>query len=174
MKKSDIKTLPEYYDRYINLVEDIELEDAIEKSIRQLDLLDRKSMSDVANKRYAPGKWTVQDILQHIIDTERIFNYRMLLFARENNPVATSFDHDEYVKNSKSDKRNVNELIDELKIVRTSTKALLKSFDDETLMRQGKSWDYIISILAMGFLLVGHQMHHLNVIKEKYTPLRET
>ncbi len=171
MKKSQISEMPQYYDRYINLIPDIELTDALDQSMKDLKLLDKNRLEKLNDKRYAPGKWSVKDIFQHLIDTERIFNYRILLFAREDETAAPGFDQDTYVIKATAERRTVSDLINELETVRAATKSLFKSFDTEILLRKGKSWEYESSVLALGFTILGHQSHHLNVIKEKYFPL---
>lgn len=171
MKKSQITKMPDYYDRYIKLAKDIELIDAFDDSINDLNALDRNLIKKLDGKTYAENKWTVKEILQHLIDTERIFNYRALLFARDNGASAPGFDQDEYVKRSNANKRDAEKLIDELIALRVASKYLFDSFDEETLLLEGKSWDYEVSILALGFTTIGHQTHHLDFIKEKYFPL---
>jgi DinB family protein len=171
MKKSDINPMPQYFDRYINLVADVELSQAFDDSIRQLDELDRNLLTKLDGKKYAPDKWTVKGILQHIIDFERILSYRSLLFARQEGSVPQGVDENLLAANMSAEKRPLDELIDELKIVRASTKAMFDSFDDEILKNKGTNWKYEISVVAMGFSIVGHQVHHLKIIEEKYHPL---
>ena len=171
MKRSDINPMPEYHDRYINLVADVELSQAFDDSIAQLDALDLDALTRLENKPYAPGKWTVQQILQHILDFERIFSYRALLFARSVGDPPQGIEEDDMAANSRANERTAASLIDELKTVRAGTKCLYDSFDDQTLMTIGKTYSAEISILAMGFTSIGHQIHHLNVIKERYLPL---
>lgn len=171
MKKSDIKTMPDYYDRYIKLAKDIELPMAFDESIEQLKSIDKNIINSLGGKTYAEGKWSVKDILQHLIDTERVFNYRALFFARENGNSTPGFEQDDYAKVAKADKRKAEDILNELAAVRLSTKYLFDSFDNETLLKKGRCWDYEVSILAIGFIIIGHQIHHLNVIEEKYLPL---
>ena len=163
--------MPEYFDRYINLVADVSLKEAFAQSFNQLDHLDVKKLELIGEKVYAPGKWKVKDILQHIIDAERILNYRVLRFARNDTTAAPNFDQDELALNVKTDARSVNELIAELKVLRQSTLYLFSSFDDETMKREGINWKYKISVLTMGFMVIGHQKHHLKVIEDRYFPL---
>jgi hypothetical protein len=168
LNRSKLSPMPEYFDRYINLVEDVPLHDAFKKSINQLDHLDLKKLKAIGDKVYAPGKWTVKDILQHLIDAERILNYRVLRFARHDTTAAPNFDQEQVALNVKTDKRTLPELITELKIVRQSTISLFESFDDETMRITGVNWKYKISVLAMGFNILGHQKHHLHIIEERY------
>ncbi|HEV8538223.1 MAG TPA: DinB family protein [Bacteroidota bacterium] len=171
MKKSDLHPIPQYYDRYINLVPDVELSQAFDASIRELDSLDRTKLARLEGKRYAPGKWTINDIFQHLTDTERIMCYRTLLYARRDSTYPPGFDQDLLALNAHADKRPVHNLIQELTDVRRATASLFGSFDDETLQNKGISWTYEVTVLAMGFMIVGHQIHHLKGIEDKYYPL---
>ena len=171
MKRSQINPMPQYYDHYINLVADIELPDAFDRSIRQLNQLDRDRLTRLDGQRYAPDKWTVKEILQHVIDFERILSYRSLLFARGEGSIPEDIDQHLLARNSLANARTIDSLIEELKVLRLATKALYESFDDRTLLNTGISWKYETSVLAMGFMMIGHQIHHLKVIEERYFPL---
>jgi hypothetical protein len=173
MKKSDINPMPQYYDRYINLVPDGELSQAFDDSIRQLNELDRNLLDRIGDKTYAPGKWTIKDILQHLIDVERIMSYRALMFARRD-PTAPGFDQDLFAVNAAANRRTANDLLDELISVRRATKALYDSFDDDMLRARGVSWEYELSVLDLGFGIIGHQIHHVNVVDERYSSLGDS
>jgi hypothetical protein len=163
--------MPQYFEKYINQVGDLELSQAFAESVNQLDRLDRDLLARLGGKRYAPGKWTAKETLQHVIDWERILSFRTLLFARKEGSIPQGVDGDLLAANMKADQRAIDSLIDELKITRLSTKALFESFDDEALQNTGTNWKYEISVLAMGFTIIGHQIHHLKIIEEKYYPL---
>lgn len=171
MKKSDINPMPTYFDRYINLVETIDLSQAFDDSIRQLDTLDKSRLAKLDGKRYAPDKWTVKEIFQHLIDWERILSCRALLFARCEGAISQNIDENLLAANMNAEQRAIVELIDELKTARAASEAMFESFDDEMLLKTGINWKYEISVLAMGFTIVGHQTHHLKIIEEKYLPL---
>ncbi len=171
MKRTDIQPLPEYYDRYIKLVPDVQLSEAFDNSIRQLETLDRHLLGNLAGKRYAPNKWTVNEIIQHLTDTERIMSYRTLLYARRDETIPQGFDQNLLVDNAGADKRPISELLQELTILRRATGSMFDSFDDETLRCKGICWNYEITVLAMGFAMIGHQLHHLKIIEEKYYSL---
>ena len=173
MKRSDIKTMPQYFEKYINLVDDVELLRAFDLSVRQLETLDKDLLGKLEGKRYAPGKWTVKETLQHVIDWERILTFRTLLFARKEGSVPQSVDGDLLASSMGADRRLIHSLIDELKLTRLSTKAMFEGFDDDTLQNTGTNWKYEVSVLAMGFTIVGHQIHHLRIIEGKYYPLLE-
>lgn len=170
MKKSDINQAPCFFDRYINLVDDIELNDALKQSITQLDQLDFEAHDKLANYAYAEGKWTVKDIFQHLIDTERIMGYRALCFARGEQARLPGFDENIFAETAKSisKKRSLRSLILEYKLVHKSTIALFKSLDKKALKRNGIMFNAEMSVLSVGFVIAGHQKHHLQVIKERY------
>ncbi|HKQ75625.1 MAG TPA: DinB family protein [Blastocatellia bacterium] len=171
MKRSDIIIMPEYFEKYINQVDDLELPQAFDESIKQLGRLDKNLLAKLDGKRYAPDKWTAKETFQHLIDWERILSFRTLLFARKDGSIPQSVDGDLLAANMNADQRALDSLIDELKITRLSTKALFESFDEDTLKITGTNWKYEISVLAMGFTIIGHQIHHLNILEEKYYPL---
>src|SRR5215204_2584792 len=167
MKKSDINPIPEYFDRYINRVETVELRQAFVRSGQQLEQLDKNLLVEFDGKRYAPGKWTVKETFQHLIDWERILSYRALLYARNKGAASQDVDGELFAANMNAHRRTIDELIDELQNVRASTKAMFESFDDEILLNTGICWKYDVSVLAMGFIIIGHQIHHLKIIEDK-------
>jgi len=163
--------MPQYFEKYIIQVDDVELSQAFDESVRQVEALDRGLLTRLGGKSYAPGKWTVKESLQHVIDWERILSYRTLLFARKEGSVPQSVDGDLLAANMGADRRTIGSLIDELKVTRLSTMAMFEGFDDDTQQNAGTNWEYEISVLAMGFTIIGHQIHHLRIIEEKYYPL---
>lgn len=171
MKKSEIDPLPEYFDRYINQVADIELSQAFSESIEQLNQIDLNLLKNLADKTPEVGKWTIREIFQHLIDWERILSYRALLIVRKENSTPQSIDENKLAANMKAGNRALEQLIEELKILRLATKTMFAGFDDETLRNTGINWKYEISAAALGFTIIGHQIHHLKIIEEKYYPL---
>lgn len=171
MKRSDINPMPEYWERYIKLVPDVELLQAFDDSLRQLEDLDRTALARFADKTYSPGKWTIKDIVQHLTDAERVMCYRALSFARRDGTIPPGFEQDVFAANSGANRRTIDDLIDELVSVRRSTKALYDSFENDMLKARGISWKTEVSVLDVGFTIIGHQIHHLNVIAEKYSQL---
>lgn len=171
MKKSDIKQLPEHFDYYINLSEDIELEDAFNKSLQQIDAIDVAQLNRIGLKVYEEGKWSVNKIMQHLIDWERIWCYRTMLFARQEGTVPVGHDHELMGQNSNADELSIEQLIAELKAVRLATKAMFESYNHQILEINCKFNNNEMSVLAMGFNIIGHQLHHFDIIKERYVPL---
>lgn len=171
MKKSDIKELPEYFDYYINLVDDIELADAFDKSLQQIDNLDITKLKRIGSKVYADGKWSVNKVIQHFTDWERIWCYRTLVFARREGTVPEGLDEQVMAENLNGDELPIEQIIAELRAVRLATKAMFDAFNRQILETNCKFYKYEMSVLAMGFNIIGHQLHHFNIIEERYFPL---
>ena len=170
MKKSEIQDMPHFFDRYINLAEDEDLLVSLEKTpLTDHDL--EEKMQRLSDKTYAPDKWKVKDIVQHIIDNERIQAYRALRFARAYTNVLPGYDEQPFAQFAKATRRSLEGLLEEFSAVRQSTITLFKSFDNEMLQREGICYNVKISVLALGFVIVGHEIHHSNIIKERYLPL---
>ncbi|MCC6459330.1 MAG: DinB family protein [Saprospiraceae bacterium] len=171
MKRSDIHPMPEYFDRYINQVDDIELADALQQSILEIEQFPLDRWRALGDTVYAPGKWTVRDILQHLIDTERVFAYRALSFARGETARLPSYDEDTFAQSALANRRELEDLVAELLLSRRSFEAMYRSFDPEMLQRTGLSFKGTYSVLSIGFVIPGHQRHHLNILEERYYPL---
>lgn len=168
MRKSEIKELPVFFDRYIALAPDIPVLDALEASKQQLIDLPRSDYRILANHSYAIQKWTVNEVWQHILDNERIQSYRALRFARMDNTPLPGYDEQRLAASSYANDRSFDSILDELLLVRESTIQLYKSFHPASLHRSGMCFQKEISVLALGFVMVGHQLHHLQVLEEKY------
>lgn len=171
MTKSEIPVLPKFFDRYINLADNTLLLDALTQGASFEDLIPATTLEQLGDLRYAPGKWTVKDILQHIIDTERIMSYRALRLSRNDQTPLPGFDQDEFVAYANGSRRTIPDLYEEYATVRKASIALFSNCDEEMLLRTGTCSDQKISVLALGFVLVGHVTHHVNVINERYRPL---
>lgn len=174
MKKSDVPHNPTYFDTYINQVDDIDLSDALQLSLDAIDSLDLEKIQAIGDNVYAPGKWTLKDLLQHSIDTERIFAYRALRFARNDKTALPGFDENLFAGHAEAGRRTFEEIILEMRSVRVSTMHLFASFDEAALRRTGIMYKAEISVLAIGFTLVGHQNHHFRIMEERYFPMLQT
>jgi hypothetical protein len=118
--------------------------------------------------RYDEGKWSIKELLQHIIDTERIMSYRALRFSRNDATELQGFDENWYVDNSNGNDRNTIDLVEEFTCTRRASISLFKSFTDEMMLLSGTANESDITVRALGFIIAGHQMHHLKMIKERY------
>lgn len=171
MKRSEISPKPGFFEKYIDLIEDVELSDAFDISLQQINALDLALLKRIGTKTYAEGKWTVNETLQHITDFERILSYRTILFARRKKSVQPGFDEDLLARHSKANTKTIEQIIEELIAVRHSTIAMFNNFDEEILSLTGINWQFEISVAGMGFNIIGHQAHHLKLINTHYIPL---
>lgn len=165
--------MPNYYDRYISLVDDLPIKAAMDKHFTNVQNLNLDLLKAIGDRVYAPGKWTVKEILQHLIDWERIFAYRSLIFARNEGTSVPGHDQDILAANSKANFKTLEELSDDYQFARQSTISLFKNFDEEDLQRLGILSKGEISVLALGYVIIGHQIHHFNIIEERYLPMIE-
>lgn len=159
-----------YFEQYIQLVskEGKSILENLEDAQKEFESLLRNLPTEKQNYAYEEGKWTMKELIQHIIDTERIFCYRALCFARNDKTSLPGFDQDIFVDNANSNARDYNDLLDEMAVLRKSTIQLYKSFSEEALLRIGVGSNNKMSVRALGYLFSGHQIHHLNVVKERY------
>lgn len=118
--------------------------------------------------RYAPGKWTIKEILAHLIDDERIYSYRALRFARNDKTELPGFEQDDYALESGANERSIDDLLSEFGTVRAATISLFESCDDQALLRMGVADGKMTSVRALAYHLAGHELRHLNIIKERY------
>jgi hypothetical protein len=169
--KANISTTEyaQFYNGYIQLApEGLTIENALKHSFEAFfdyfNGLDEKQ----GLYCYAPGKWSLKEVLVHCIDTERIMSYRALRFARNDQTELAGFEQDDYVPQSEANSRKMADLLEEYKTLRESTIQLFKSFSDDVLKRAGVANRNPMSVRAVGFMISGHELHHLNVCKERY------
>ena len=171
MKPTDLQ--PEefqgYFANYVNQVSnEYTLIEELEISVHRLIKFVQNIPMDKFDYRYAEGKWTIKDIIQHLIDSERIFAYRALRFARNDQTALASFDENTYVDEANANSRSIQDLLSEMLVVRQSTLTLFKSFSEEQLLRRGIASNNTMSVRALGFTIIGHQNHHQRVFQERY------
>jgi uncharacterized damage-inducible protein DinB len=159
-----------YFEQYLQLVskEGKSIIEHLIDSQKNFESLLRNLPIEKHNFSYAEGKWTMKELIQHIIDTERIFSYRALCFARNDSTSLPGFDQDVFVENDTANDRDYYDLLDEMAVLRKSSVQLYKSFSDEALLRIGVASENKMSVRALGYLFSGHQIHHLNIVKERY------
>jgi hypothetical protein len=170
MTRSQLTSLPVYFDRYINMTDDVTVVDALEKSLVELENMPIQTWEKLGDKVYAANKWTVKDILQHLIDCERVFAYRATAFVRGQQEVL-SFDEDLFAKNAMANERTLENLLEESIALRKSNILLFKSFNDDMLQREGQGIKGLYSVAAVGFIIAGHQRWHNKILEERYYPL---
>jgi uncharacterized damage-inducible protein DinB len=123
---------------------------------------------DKFDYQYAEGKWTIKEIIQHLIDSERVFSYRALRISRNDKTPLPGFDENDYVANSNGKERSLQSLLTEMAVVRQSTLSLFNSFSHEQLTKIGNASNREVSVRAIGFIIIGHQKHHQKVFSERY------
>lgn len=171
MKIKDLQKTdyPEYYQQYTGLLPDLELTELLQSQKEVMLSLFNSTEKDVdLHSTYAEGKWTIAEVLQHMLDTERIFQYRALCISRKDRTSLPGFDQDKYVSASKASERSLTEFIDEYKAVRDSTIFLFKSFSPEMMKFIGLSNGQDLSTGAAGFIIAGHEKHHLELFRSNY------
>jgi uncharacterized damage-inducible protein DinB len=157
-----------FFSTYINILENVNLVEELEISLADFIKFVQNIPLDKFDYRYAEEKWTIKDIIQHIIDAERIFCYRALRFSRNDKTPLPGFEENDFVKNTNANSRSIQDLLSELSAVRYATLALFKSFSNEQLLRIGTASNNEISVRAIGFIVIGHQKHHQQVFIERY------
>lgn len=168
MANVDLSRIPEYYHRYIQLASDDDLQTAIQKHQANLVSFLKEIPKKKWDYRYAEGKWSIKEVVQHIIDAERVFAYRALCFARKDQTPLPSFDENIFAANSKAGQRTKKELLKELKTVQQSSAYLLNSFDDEQLEQPGVASGNPTYVKGIAYILFGHALHHKKILEERY------
>jgi hypothetical protein len=158
----------DFYQGYIGLVQEADVQKALKKNTARVKEILKKIPAKKVNYAYAENKWTIREMLQHIIDAERVFAYRALTFSRKDSAQLPSFDEKLWAEQAKGKSRKWKDLVEEFKAVRKSTELLFGSFDEEALLSAGIASNNPINVLALGFICAGHAAHHMNVIKDRY------
>lgn len=168
MPRPDLNKTPLFFHNYINQAPGNNVNKLIGEQTASLFRFFARIPEAKRNYRYARGKWTIKEMLQHMIDTERVFAYRALCFARQDKTSFPSFDENSYAEHAGAGRRDWNDLIEEFKAVRRSTEILFRSFSKKQLDTVGIANQHAVSVLAMGFVMAGHVNHHLRILKERY------
>lgn len=157
-----------YYARYIDLVPADPVLDLLESQIQEtVDLL-ASVPSDLETHRYAPDRWSVREVVGHVIDVERTFAFRALSFARGDPARLPSFEQDDWARVSNAASRPLPALVRELILVRRSNVAMFLSFDDEAWVRRGVASGFEFTVRCMPFIIAGHELHHRSILRNRY------
>jgi hypothetical protein len=157
-----------YYEKYVSLVPEDNILSVLEKQLgSSLDLF--KSISeDQADKSYEPGKWSIKELLGHLIDSERIFAYRALRFARNDKSPLASFEQDDYISNANFGECKFSNLVSEYEHLRRANLHLFQNLTHEAWLRRGTASNAEVSVRALAYIIAGHERHHLNILKTRY------
>lgn len=157
-----------YYKGYIENVEGDNILDILNKQNQLTQNVLNSFSEHKGNYSYAPGKWTVKEVVGHMMDTERVFAYRALCIARGEKQPLPGFEQDDYVKEGNFNKRDLFDLNYDYRLLRESNLLLFKSFDDKMLARRGTASGYEVTVNALLFMIAGHSFHHIEILKTKY------
>src|SRR2546421_11709339 len=157
-----------YYQGYVAQVTEDEILPALRSQIDALDLLLERVTPEHETFRYAEGKWSIRQIVGHLIDTERVFGYRALCIARGETQNLPGFDQNDYMLSAPYNRIDLEDLLSELRLVRLANIAMLRNLDEESWMRVGTANDAQVSVRALAFIMAGHVRHHMEVLRERY------
>jgi len=157
-----------YYRSYIDKAQQLDAVKGLKENLESVTSFYSSIPKEKHDYAYAEGKWTVKDVLLHIIDTERVFAYRALRIARQDKIPMVGFEQDDYVANGFAQSRTLENLLEEYKAVRKATIALFCSFNSATMLQIGEASGSPFSVRALGYIIVGHENHHNQVIRERY------
>lgn len=165
----DLTKVPEFYQGYVKSLGQGDLVPLLLKTGDEFIEFGRGLSEAQGAYRYAEGKWSIKEVIQHVIDSERIFAYRALRFARNDKTEIPGFEQNDYVPESNADNRPIHGLMTEFTNVRASSVDLFTSFTNEMKQRTGVSNKVEMSVEALGYIISGHLKHHLNIIYERYS-----
>ncbi len=157
-----------YQTTYLNLVPDGDLIELMRKNIDETAAFLVSLSEEKLEYRYAAGKWSIKEVLQHMIDCERIMCYRALRFARKDKTALSGFEENDYAANANTNERDFVDMMREFIAVRAGTVYMFRSFNDEILTYSGQANNNNITVNALAYVIAGHEMHHIAIIKERY------
>ncbi|MFS4468389.1 DinB family protein [Maribacter sp. 2210JD10-5] len=170
MKVSDLAPteFAHFYATYLNVLDDVALMDALKDGKKWFQDFVNNLPEEKLSHNYQEGKWTIAEVLLHLIDTERVFQYRAFRFSRNDMTPLPGFDQDDFVAECESERRNKESILEEYLSVRNATITLFETMDDTKLKRIGTASDMPWSVAALGLVISGHQKHHTNILLERY------
>jgi hypothetical protein len=168
MSAPELSTVPPFYHNYIRKVSEEPLAGALALRFRDLTTLLQPLDESAWSHAYAPGKWSIKELVQHVIDTERIFSYRALCIARRDPNPLPGFDENAYAAASDAGSRSGSDILKELESLNAATSLQFKAFNESQLAARGISNGAPISVNAIGYILAGHALHHTAILRERY------
>jgi DinB family protein len=158
----------QYYSTYIDKVPDGDILAILRTGIDETAALFRNRPASIADHRYAPGKWTVREVITHLVDSERTFGFRAFWFARKGAGELPSFDQEPFVAEARTGARSLESLLAEWRTVRASNLSLFETIDDEASTETGIASGYRFTVRAFPWIIAGHEIHHRNQLVERY------
>jgi uncharacterized damage-inducible protein DinB len=166
--KPDVSEYAPYYGRYVSLVAGDDVLRALGDQIEQTLATLRGVTSERSLERYAPGKWSLRQVVGHVVDAERIFAYRALRFARNDRTELPGFEQDDYAAAARSDERPWADLLAELELVRRANILMLGALDREAWAKRGVASGNEVTVRALAYSIAGHELHHMGVVRTRY------
>jgi hypothetical protein len=157
-----------YYEKYVSLVSETNIIGALESQLEETLNLIRGLSEEQAMHRYAPDKWSIKEVIGHIIDGERIFAYRALRFSRNDKQKLPGFDQDDFMQYADFDSRSMADLAEEFELSRRANILMFKSFSEEVWTRRGIASEAEVSVRGLAYIMAGHERHHVRILKERY------
>ncbi|MCU0436910.1 MAG: DinB family protein [Raineya sp.] len=159
---------PPYAEMYLQHVNNENILVLLQERIETVKQIYNQIDEQKANFRYAPEKWSIKEVLLHVVDTERIFAYRAISIARGDTRALMGFDQDVFVQHSYADERTLSSIVEEFELVRNSNISLFKNLNSNVLTTKGNANGYDVTPRAIAFMLAGHEIHHTKIILERY------
>ena len=157
-----------YYERYVSLVPEGDVVEAMSRQLEEVTALLGGIAEERAGHSYAPGKWTIKQLVGHVIDGERVFAYRALAIARGDRASLPGMEQDEYMEHARFDERTLESLCEEFEHVRRANVLMMRGFDTGAWARRGVASDNEVTVLALAHIIAGHELHHMNVLRARY------
>jgi hypothetical protein len=164
----NLETIPPFYKNYVKQIDEPDMLQALRISGHRMLELVHSIPDNQADFAYAPGKWTVRELLCHIMDAERIFCYRALRFARNDKTPLSGFEENDYAPQANASGRSLQKIASEMSHLRASTIDLFESLTPEMLTRKGTANKNELTVVAIGFIISGHETHHRKILQERY------
>lgn len=168
MNRPEINEFAPYYNTYISLVEDGNALPVLDTQAAELRAIFSTVPEEKGAFAYATGKWTIKELLSHLIDGERMFAYRILRISRGDTTPIEGFEQDGYIENSNANNRSFAELLQEFELQRQSNLLMLNNISDEGSRRMGTASDKAVSVRALAYIMAGHVQHHMSILRERY------
>jgi hypothetical protein len=168
MNRPELAEYDRYYERYVSLVKETDIIAAMENQLAEIEKLFAGISEEKSLTAYAPGKWTIKELLGHLTDGERIFAYRALRISRADQTPIEGFEQDGYIENSSFNTAKLIDLTEELILSRKANLILFKNLSGDAWTRIGTASGVPVSVRALAFIMVGHVRHHLNILRERY------
>jgi hypothetical protein len=171
LSRPDADDYAPYYGRYIDLVPDGDLIKSLREQFNNTLAILRSISETQSLTRYAPGKWSIKEVIGHLTDTERIMGYRALRIGRVDTTPISGFEQDDYVRAANFDACPFADIVSDFQIVRNASVALFRSFDENAMGRRGTANNFSVTVRALAYIIAGHERHHLSVLQTRYLPL---